>query len=320
MAYQNEPLLFQIRTMELAPGAKMFLTPMGERTKENMDAFNQKCLDWLKENTKDVPYPEHIRTEKMSYQRGDYTGRGIVYRPDTDEKLPVCILTHGGSYLFWSIEYYDLMCAHIANEGHCVVVNLDFRMNIGDIRIPDMLEDAYAGIVAVADQADRFGIDASKISLMGDSSGGTMTMGLGMMCKDRGKPVISHRVIIAAGVGFDPEDLDNGNTYAKETSLMGAQNVVIRGFESIEQSQHRYYSPINDDRMNECPPTTFVVGTADYMWRDVAIYSKKLIDAGVEVEIGLFQGMPHGFYNGYCGESSEECWKFIGEQLQKYLK
>ncbi len=319
MAYKNEPMLFELRTLEVNPEAKMFPTPTGERTKENMDAYNEMCVEWLKGVTKDIEYPSDIKRMDMTYQRGDYTGRAFVYRPDTDEKLPVIIHTHGGSYLFWSIEYYDLMCSWIAHEGHCVVVNLDFRMNIGDILIPDMLEDCYAGIKAVIEQADNYGIDPEKLGLMGDSSGASQAMGLTIMCRDRGEINVPYRILIAGGVGFDPEDLDNGNAYAKETSLMGAQNVVIRGFKSIEQSQHPWYTPWNDKHVELCPPTTFVVGTGDYMWHDVAIYSKRLLAAGVPVEIGLFAGMPHGFYNGTHEASARECWKFLGEQIKKHL-
>lgn len=318
MSYQNLPLLFDIKNMKLDPEAHLFLVPDGPRTYENMNQFNKKCEEWQDELLKDEPWPENIRTEKMSYERGNYTGRALVYRPDTDEKLPVIIFTHGGSYLFWSIEYYNYMCSWIAAKGNCVVVNLDFRMNI-DVLIPDMLEDAYAGILAVVDQADKYGIDASRLALMGDSSGSTIAAGLSLICRDRGTPKVSHRFLLAGGIGFDPEDLDNGNVNAAKTELMGAQNVVRRGFENIEQSQNPYFSPINDEHMELCPPTTLIVGTADYMWREVSIHAKALIDAGVKVNIGLFQGMPHSFYNGYCGQGSREFFDYIGEIVREQL-
>lgn len=318
MSYQYWPLLFDIRNMKMDPEAHLFLVPAGPRTHENMNRFNRQCEEWQNGLLKNESYPEHIRIEKFSYKRGDYQGRGLVYRPDTDEKLPAIIFTHGGSYLFWSIEYYDYMCAQIAAHGNCVVVNLDFRMNI-DVLIPDMFEDAYAGILAVVSQADSFGIDGERLALMGDSSGSTMAAGLSIMCRDRGTPKIAHRFLLAGGIGFDPDDLDNGNVNAAKTELMGAQNVVRRGFESIEQSQNPYYSPINDRHKELCPPTTLIVGTADYMWREVSIHAKALLDAGVKVNVGLFQGMPHGFYNGYCGEGSREFFQYMGEIIKKQL-
>lgn len=318
MAYQKLPLLFDIRNMKMDPEASVFLVPDGSRTHENMNAFNKKCEEWQEKLLKNEEYPANIRVDKMSYQRGDYTGRGLVYRPDTQEELPVIVFTHGGSYLFWSIEYYNYMCAQIAAHANCVVVNLDFRVNI-DVLIPDMFEDAYAGILAVVKQADQFGIDASRMALMGDSSGSTMAAGLSIMCRDRKKPVISHRFLLAGGIGFDPEDLDNGNVNAAKTELMGAQNVVRRGFESIEQSQIVYYSPINDEHMELCQPTTLIVGTADYMWRESSIYAKALLDAGVKVNVGLFQGMPHGFYNGYCGRGSRDFFEYMGEIVKEQL-
>jgi acetyl esterase len=318
MSYRNWPLLFDIRNMKVDPEAHIFLVPEGERTHENMNNFNKKCEEWQAELLKNEPWPENIRTEKFAYEREDYKGRGIVYRPDTDEKLPTIIFTHGGSYLFWSIEYYNFMCSWIASKAHCVVVNLDFRMNI-DVLIPDMFEDAYAGILAAVEQADKYGIDTDRLALMGDSSGSTIAAGLSIMCRDRKAPKISHRFLLAGGIGFDPEDLDNGNVNAAKTELMGAQNVVRRGFESIEQSQSPYFSPINDKHMEQCPPTTLIVGTADYMWREVSIYAKALVDAGVKVNVGLFQGMPHGFYNGYCGQGSKDFFDYMGEIVKEQM-
>jgi acetyl esterase len=318
MSYPNLPTLFDVRCGKVDPDAHLFLVPDGPRTHENMDAFNKKCELWMKDITKNDPYPDNIKKIHMEYKRDDYVGRAIVYRPNTDELLPMCIFTHGGSYLFWTPEYYDYFCANIAEKGNCVVVNMDFRQNI-DVLIPDMFEDAYAWILEAVNQADNFDADASRLVLMGDSSGGTMAAGLSLMCKDRGGPNISHRILIAGGIGFDPEDLDNGNVNAAKTELMGAQNVVKRGFKNIEQSQVKYYSPINDPNMETCPPTTFIVGTGDYMWREVSIYAQKLLKADVKVNIALYQGMPHGFYNGGHGEASEDVWAYIGETIKKSL-
>lgn len=319
MQYENMPLLFKVRSGKQDPLAHNFLVPDGPRTHEYMDSFNQKCIEWLENITKDEKYPENIRKTTMKYKREDYEGRGIVYRPDTDDILPICIFTHGGSYLFWTPEYYDLMCSNIAAEGNCVVVNLDFRMNI-DITVPEMMEDAYAGILEVVNQAASFDADPARIALMGDSSGATMADGLAIMCRDRVEaPGIAHVIHLAGGIGFDLRDLDNGNIHAATTALMGAANVIKRAFKDMAQSQHPYYSPINDKHPELFPSTTFVVGTADYMWREVSIFAKKLTDAGVEVNVGLFQGMPHGFYNGGCGPASKDCWEFIGEAIKTYL-
>lgn len=320
MSYANYPLLFSLQgPTEVDPKAHMFLVPDGPRTHEYLDGYNKKCEEWMAEITKDDPHPEGVTMQTIHYQRGDYTGRALVFRPDTDETLPMILFTHGGSYVFWTPEYYDVMCRNIAKRGNCVVVNIDFRQNIGDILIPDMFEDAYAGYLAAVEQAPSFHGDPTRLAVMGDSSGSTMAAGLSLMCRDRGTPEITHRILLAGGIGFDPEDLDNGNVNAAKTELMGAQNVVKRGFKSIEQSQIPYFSPINDKEMEKCPPTTFIVGTADYMWREVSIYARLLKDKGVEVNVGLFQGMPHAFYNGGCGEAAWACWDYIADTVKKYL-
>lgn len=317
MAFTDMPELFTLRNTSISPEAHTFLIPEGPRTHEYMDGYNLECEKWLKEVAKEEKIPETVHISTLYYTRGDYQGRAIVYRPDTEEKLPMVFHTHGGSFLFWRPEYYDLMCANIAEQGQCIVINMDFRQNI-DILVPDMYEDVYAGILSVVNQADKINGDIQRLAIMGDSSGGQIAAGIPQMCRDRGTLTFIHQIIIAGGIGYDPKDLDNGNTSG--SSLMGAVNVVKRGFENLEQAMHPYYSPIYDEHMELCPSTTFVVGTADYMAHEVAVYGKKLADAGVEVNVGLFQGMPHGFYNGGCGQASRESWVYIGEQIRKHMK
>lgn len=316
MAFANLPELFSLRMTEMSPEAHLFLIPEGPRTHEYLDGYNLECEQWLADITKDETYPESVKTSTVYYERGDYKGRALVYRPDTDEKLPIVFHAHGGSFLFWRPEYYSLMCANIAEQGHCIVVCMDFRQNI-DVLVPDMFEDVYEGILSIAAKADEIGGDAKRLAIMGDSSGGQIAAGIPQMCRDRGTLKFAHQIILAGGIGYDPVELDNGNTCA--STLMGAVNVVKRGFENLEQAMNPYYSPVYDQHMELMPSTTFVVGTADYMAHEVAVYGRKLMDAGVDVNVGLFQGMPHGFYNGGCGPASRESWIYIGEQIRKHL-
>ena len=320
MAFLKERTYFTVRCgMENGADAPTFPVPTGPRTWEYLNQYNRECEEWIKSFTEKEPYPM-VRKYHMEYHRKVYTGRAIIYRPDTKENgLPMMLYTHGGSFAFWTPEYKDFMCANIAEQGNCIVVNLDFRQNVDGIMVADMYEDAYAGILEAVSRAEEYGGDKSRIGIMGDSAGGQMALGMSIMCRDRGQVKISHRVILAGGIGFAPDDLDNGNVNAGVSDLMGTVNVVKRGFKSIEESLHPYYSPIYDPKMSEAPSTTFIVGTADYMWREQAIYARKLTEAGVEAEVALYPGMPHDFYSGSSMTQAKDAWKYIGERIRKYL-
>lgn len=319
MAFPNLSGCFVIRCgSRLAPDAREFLVPTGPRTKEYLAQYNRECEEWIEKLTQDDPHPD-VKRFTMEYKNGDYIGRALVYRPNTDEKdLPMVMYTHGGSFAFWTPEYKDVFCSNIAHQGNCVVVNLDFRQNLDGVLIPDMFEDAYEGMLEAARQAERFGADPTRVATMGDSAGGQMALGIPLMFRDRGTLKISHRVIFAGGIGFDPNDPSNGNVNASKTDLMGAQNVMKRGFEKLEDCTNIYWSPIYDSQMENSPSTTFIVGTADYMWREQSIYARKLIEAGVEAEVCLYPDMPHDFYGGG-SEAARDAWVYAGERIRKYL-
>lgn len=319
MSFPNLEGYFKIRCGELlAPDAHSFLVPTGPRTKEYLDQYNQECVDWMNEITKDDPHPD-VKRFTMSYHNDDYEGRALIYRPNTDETgLPMIMYTHGGSFAFWVPEYKDVMCSNIAYQGNCVVVNLDFRQNVDGVLIPDMYEDVYQGILEAVRQADRFGGDPTRLATMGDSAGGQMALGIPLLFRERGTLTFKHRFNLAGGIGFDPSDPDNGNVNASKTDLMGAQNVMRRGFSDPADVTKMYWSPIYDPDMAHSPSTTFVVGTADYMWHENAIYCRKLIDAGVDAEICLYPGMPHDFYGGG-SKAAHDCWVYLGERIKKCL-
>lgn len=319
MSFPNLEGYFKIRCgSRLDPEAHMFPVPTGPRTKEYLDKYNQECVDWINEITKNDPHPD-VKRFDMTYKNGDYNGRAIVYRPNTDEKdLPMVMYTHGGSFAFWVPEYKDVFCSNIAYQGNCVVVNLDFRQNVDGVLIPDMYEDVYQGVLEAVRQADRFGADPTRIASMGDSAGGQMSLGLPLLFRDRGTLKFTHRIVFAGGIGFDLDDPDNGNVNASKTDLMGAQNVMKRGFKDLKDALGIYWSPIYDPDMKNSPSATFIVGTADYMWREQSIYARKLIEAGVEAEVCLYPGMPHDFYGGG-SEAAHDCWVYVGEQIKKHL-
>lgn len=248
-------------------------------TAENVEKYNQERIALLESFHKDKAPLADVDIKDFEYKNGSYTGTGLVYRPKTakaEDKLPIVVYLHGGGWTTLSKECYQYECAAIAEKANCVVFSLDYQLAIEGVPMTQSYEDCYAGLVSVAEQAEKYGADSSKIAVMGDSAGGSLAASVALQARDKGGPVITHQMLCYPAVGFD---------YNPESTT----------FSKPEDALNPYYSPIFDENKANTPPTTIVIGTCDFLLDSNLRYAKSLMDAGVEVDFQLYQGMPHGF-------------------------
>jgi len=96
-----------------------------------------------------------------------------VYRPTRrDGPLPVLIYVHGGAFRSLSKDTHWVMALAWAREGY-VVFNVNYRL-APEHRFPAALEDLTHAWAWVADNAERFGGDLSRLVVSGESAGGNL--------------------------------------------------------------------------------------------------------------------------------------------------
>lgn len=130
-----------------------------------------------------------------------------VHVPDDigNRQLPVMVWIHGGAFLSGSAEEYKM--AHLARKAGAVVVSINYRLGaFGFFRAPEAaaqnqpsnlgLEDQQAALRWVQSQIGRFGGDASKVTLFGQSAGGASVCLHTVSPPSRG---LFHRAIIQSG-------------------------------------------------------------------------------------------------------------------------
>ena len=97
--------------------------------------------------------------------------------PAGDGPHPVIVCIHGG---YWRVRY-DLthlghLCAALTSRGYATW-SLEYR-RLGEEGggFPGTFDDVLAGIAAVAANAERFSLDASRVVLLGHSAGGHLAL------------------------------------------------------------------------------------------------------------------------------------------------
>jgi len=315
--YSDYPKSFEIYgAIPFPEAAKSLEIELPPLTPENVAMLNRAGVEMHHKAYEElgIPFPD-VEVKEFTYRNGSYEGEGKVYRPKTDEVLPVVVYYHGGAFTILSYDNYDYECAQFAQEANCVVFNIEYRAALGGFKIPELYEDCYAALCAAAEKAGDYKADASKLTVMGDSAGGSIAAGMCVLSRDRKGPHICHQFFFYMGVGFDLNETANGND-----SPLGTENILRICFNDPQDSQAPHISLLNDKKedMAKLPPATFFDGLCDFIIDDTLQYSYALRDAGVKTDIIMFEGLVHGFINSTYPQALE-ARKTVFKKLRQYF-
>lgn len=120
-------------------------------------------------------------------------------------KLPVMVWLHGGAFLSGSAADYDM--TKMAQKANAVIVSINYRVGaFGFFRQPELvaqkkssnlgLQDQQAALRWVNAQIGRFGGDASRVTLFGQSAGGASVCLHMVSPQSKG---LFHRAILQSG-------------------------------------------------------------------------------------------------------------------------
>ncbi|MEK4094015.1 alpha/beta hydrolase [Viridibacillus sp. FSL H8-0110] len=214
------------------------------------------------------------------------------------DKLPAMLWIHGGGYVMGHPDMDDVLCERFVQTAKCVVVSVDYRL-APEHQYPAAIEDCYAGLVWMTNEADSLGIDVNRVAIAGASGGGGLTAALAIMARDKGGPsiifqmplypMLDNRNITPSSyeITEDHATWNRANNSTAWSMYLGKEN------DSNEVSP--YAVPSRADNLAGLPPTYTCVGQLD-LFRDETIeYVTRLAQAGVDVEFQLYPGCFHCF-------------------------
>lgn len=111
-----------------------------------------------------------------------------IYRPDGGlGPLPAVYSMHGGGFILGSPDVDHDWNLLLCRELEALVVSVDYRL-APEHPFPAPLEDCYAGLRWLAENADDLGVLPDRIALWGDSAGAGPAAALSLLARDRGGP------------------------------------------------------------------------------------------------------------------------------------
>ncbi|MEM7736946.1 MAG: alpha/beta hydrolase [Deinococcota bacterium] len=228
-----------------------------------------------------------------------------VYQPEARAAiLPALLWIHGGGFVLNSVESDDLKVKALTLSLNCVIVSVEYRL-APEHPFPAPLEDCYAALKWLAGNAEQFGIDATRIAIGGQSAGGGLAAGLGLLARDRAEVDVCYQLLIYPMI--DDTNVEQAGPNVPDAPLWTRANNLIGwrsylGQEPGSEGISKYAAPFRAKDVSGLPPTYIGVGTPDLFRDEDIAYAQRLMNAGVPTELHIYADGFHAF-DGFAAES-----------------
>jgi acetyl esterase/lipase len=223
--------------------------------------------------------------------------RVVLYeRPDRPRPGAALVWMHGGGMVMGTPEQAHPLCSRWADELGVLVVSVDYRL-APQHPAPAAVEDCYAALSWVHEQAGALGVDPARVAVGGDSAGGNLAAALSLLARDRGGPAIrfqlleypmlDDRTVLRADHG------GRGEFFWTPASNRFGWTAYL-GHAPVEDEAPAYAAPARAVDLSGLPPAWVGVGDLDLFFDEDVAYAERLRAAGVPCELHIQTGMYHG--------------------------
>ncbi|KAH7011105.1 esterase/lipase [Ilyonectria destructans] len=218
-------------------------------------------------------------------------------KKQTDSKLGAAVIhIHGGGLIGFSPEISFAPLCHHAMETGVQFFSVDYRL-APEHPYPTPVEDCWTALTWVLSQASVFGVDKSRIAVMGESAGGGLAAGLALLARDRGlNPPLARQLLLypmlddrtkaklppgVFGLWDDVDNLTGWTAYLG--SKAGGDDVPV------------YAAANRVEDVTGLPPLYMDIGQLDIFVQENHAYVGKFLAAGIEAEFHVYPGLSHGW-------------------------
>jgi acetyl esterase len=197
---------------------------------------------------------------------------------------------HGGGWVIGSVDQYDTLSRRIAEATNCVVVVPDYRL-APEFPYPYAARDAWDVTNWAASSWP-----AEALSVAGDSAGGNLAAVVAQRAVAETGPPIALQILIYPVTNYDvdtPSYLDPANQL-----LLGRDTMIWFWNHYTPDPSTRLnpdVSPLQGDPAGT-PPALVLLPEYDVLRTEGEAYAALLADRGITVQLTIFEGQMHGFF------------------------
>lgn len=245
----------------------------------------------------------------------------VLQPKETSGPVPGILWIHGGGYMVGGTYMIGMTCGKMLAERYgAVLVFPDYRLAWQD-PYPAALEDCYAALKWMYDNADELGIDRGRIIVGGESAGGGLTAALCLYARDKGEVPVALQIPLYPML--DCEDTassaeNHGKVWNTKRNHWGWKHYLgdLYGTENVS----KYASPARETDYSNLPPCYTFVADGEPFYEETLTYVRNLQQAGVEASVDVYHGNVHAFDMLQPGkEQSKAARQRLCEEFEKHI-
>ena len=219
-----------------------------------------------------------------------------IFEPSNrKEKLPCLIYAHGGAFSYKASAYHKKLACMYAMNVKCRVFFPDYHLT-PKYPYPAAYEDIRMLYKCIVENSEKFGIDAERIGVAGDSAGASLAALICNRYEQEGlkQPCLQMLVYPLTDITMQTDSMKR----FPDTPLWNAENnkrmwSYYCGNLSAEDACSA--SPMHSSLPHTIPDTYIETAEYDCLHDEGILYGKKLREAGAKVEINETRGTIHGY-------------------------
>mgnify|MGYP001361249336 CR=1 FL=1 len=266
--------------------------PPFQFTRDNIERFRSAGLG---ATSLGDAFASGVSREEVTISGPNWDVPCLIYRPLKQSSKAAYLHIHGGGFIGGRKESADPMNTQIAAQLGVTVLAVGYRL-APEHPVPAPLDDCYAALAWLHNEAERLGIDRQRIAIGGESAGGGLAAALAIRARDAGEYAICHQHLT-----YPMLDNLTGTEAAPGDPLVG-EFVWTRQSNAFGWScylgDHPPQAPFVPSRVASVaglPPTWMFTVSLD-LFRDENIeYARRLLAAGVQTELVVMPGACHAF-------------------------
>lgn len=238
-----------------------------------------------------APGPSVARVDEVAIDVGDTEIPARVYTPASS--VGEVIWFHGGGWVVGGLDSHDAMCRALANEAHCTVTSIGYRM-APEHRFPIPLEDCWKALQRVAGR-----ITPRPLIVGGDSAGGNLAAVCALRARDRGGPALSAQILVYPVTDCDMttasyEEFGGDDQFLTSLDMAWFFDHYVPDPAKRESPE---VSPLRAPDLSRLPPAIVVTAGHDPLLDECLAYIAQLDAAGVPVTHRHYGDMTHAFFS-----------------------
>lgn len=222
-----------------------------------------------------------------------------IYTPDVSSEgpLPLLVYSHGGGWVFASVDALDRVTRLIANEAQAIVVSVNFRL-APEHPYPAASDDGEDAYLWAREQAVTLGSTPELVSVGGDSAGGHVSINVVQRQLIAGRPVPRTVLLYYPGTGLPLKDRSYelfAKGYGLDSRFIDFILPQVFPGMTLEDTPDDLMDPLRAKSLAGFPPTIVATAGFDILRDSGRAFAERLQQEGAAVAYFNYASLTHSF-------------------------